>query len=270
MLAGQFDPVTKNPTTGVGAAGGIGGGGQGGFSASGQLAQPGLANTGSGGGGGGWNQHLVPITEANLRGGAGANGLVILKFAWVNDNPAITGFSGRTADIRGGSELTLTGYRLQDVTSVTLNGKAVTIKSRTINQLVLVTPPNTAGKVDLALNTPQAIYTFQDAIDYRDSAAILAQAVSSAFIVAKSTTRSITAQQRQLISNFAKGVTATGKISCTATYRKSAGLADAATARALATAACAIAKQTNPLVTTEVGIVESTSSQRKVLLSLTK
>ncbi len=63
-------------------------------------------------------------------------------------------------------------------------------------------------------------------------------------------------------------MTATGKISCTATYRKSAGSADAATARALATAACAIAKQTNPLVTTEIGIVESTSSQRKVLLAL--
>ena len=70
------------------------------------------------------------------------------------------------------------------------------------------------------------------------------------------------------MAHFARAVTGTGKISCTATYRKAAGSADEATARALATAACAIAKQTNPLVTTEVGIVESTSSQRKVLLTL--
>jgi len=268
VQAGQFDSVTKNPIRGVGAVGGLGGGGRGGYSTSGQVAAPGLSNSGSGGGGGGWNQNLVPLPVADLRGGAGANGLVILKFAWVNDNPAITGFSGRTADIRGGSELTMTGYRLQDVTSVTLNGKAVTIKTRTIDQLVIVTPPNAVGKVDLVLNTPQAIYTFQDAIDYRDSAAILGQAVSSAFIVAKSTTRSITTQQRQMIANFARAVTATGKISCTATYRKSAGSSDAATAKTLATSACAIAKQSNPLVTTEVGIVESTSSQRKVLLTL--
>jgi hypothetical protein len=164
--------------------------------------------------------------------------------------------------------VTLTGYRLQDVTSVTLNGKPMTIKSRTLNQLVLVTPANPAGKVDFVLNTPQAIYTFQDAIEYIDLSAIVAQAISKTFIVAKSTTKSITTPQRQLIATFAKAAPATGKISCTATYRKSAGSADAATAKTLATAACAIAKQTNPLVTTEVGIVESTSSQRKVLLTL--
>lgn len=267
--AGQFDPVTKNPIRGLGAAGGVGGGGRGGYSTSGELAQSGLANTGAGGGGGGWNQNIVPIPAANLRGGYGANGLVILKFGWVNDNPSITGFSGRTADIRGGSEVTLTGYRLQDATSVTLNGKAVTIKSRTIGQLVIVIPANPAGKVELVLNTPQAIYTFTDAIEYRDSAAILAQTLSRSFIVANSTTRSITAQQRQLIAKLVNSVTGPSKIYCSATYRKSGASADASTAKALATSACATAKQMNPVITTtEIGIVESSSSQRKVLISL--
>jgi hypothetical protein len=186
--------------------------------------------------------------------------------AWVYSGPSITGFSVRTAEIAGGSQITVTGGNFQDVTSATLGGTALTLKSKTSSQLVFEAPAHAAGLVYLVLKAPTAIYTFQDAIEYKDASAPAAATISTELSIEKS----ITSSHRQTIVNLAKSATTASTLTCTATYNKTAGPSDAKTAKALALAACTMAKQTNPLITTKViGLISNASSQRKVLLELT-
>ena len=87
--AGNGNPPTGS-NTGVGAAGGLGGGGNGGFSTSGASATDGLANSGSGGGGGGWKSDATVVQR---NGGAGAAGIVLIRFSGFIDTILVNSIS---------------------------------------------------------------------------------------------------------------------------------------------------------------------------------
>ena len=207
------------------------------------------------------NNYVTPI-RAFAAGDTGA------VEAYVYSGPSINGFSSRTAELGGGSLLTISGSNFQDVTSATLGGINLTIKSKTSSQLVFDSPAHASGMTNLILNAPTAVYTFQEAIEYKD-AVLRPSTVSKSLAISNSTTKSLSSTQRQTIVNLAKSASS-GTMTCTATYRKAAGSAEVQTAKALATAACAIAKATNPLIATKViGLVPTSSSNRKVLVALT-
>lgn len=185
--------------------------------------------------------------------------------------PIIGGQIAKIANATSESEFTLTGERMSQITSVVLDGKSITIVSKSDSKIVVRLPSHAIGFVNLVLKSESGSLTYQDAFEYKDAAAALPVTVLKTLAIAKSTTKSITAAQRQTIVNLSKSATTISTMTCTATYRKSAGSADIQNAKALASAACAIAKQTNPLITTKVlALVSSSSSQRKVLLALTR
>jgi hypothetical protein len=186
--------------------------------------------------------------------------------------PLLGGKSAKVAYSTGESQFTLTGERLTQITAVILDGNNIPIISKTDNKIVVRLPAHAKGFVNLVLKSETSLLTYQDAFEYITPPAVQAPiTVFQSFAMAKSTTKWVTAAQRQMIVNLAKSAITGNTLTCTATYRKAAGLVDIQTAKALASATCAIAKRSNPLLSTKlIGLVSSTSSQRKVLLALTR
>lgn len=96
-------------TDGFGALGGSSVGGNGGVVSSTKgVATAGAANTGSGGGGGGWN---YSFTNAQRAGGAGADGVIYIKFTLAANSISsisITSSSGSDSIYTNGEVITLT------------------------------------------------------------------------------------------------------------------------------------------------------------------
>ena len=63
--------------------------------------------------------------------------------------PVVTAITPTTGSTAGGTPVTITGTGLAGVTAVRFGSKAARITSDTANQIVAVSPANTAGTIDV-------------------------------------------------------------------------------------------------------------------------
>jgi hypothetical protein len=184
--------------------------------------------------------------------------------------PVISGRLSSVASSTGDSEFTLIGERLNLVASVNLEGKALTILSKSDSQIVVKTPAHTAGFVDLVLNSEWGVITFQNAFEYKAPVEVRAPVTTNKTVVISSrTSKALNLEQRQAVISYVSDASYGAVLTCSATY---VSKADAVTAKAVATAACATAKKANAGLITRVTapVFVKSKSARKVLLSLTK
>lgn len=184
-----------------------------------------------------------------------------------NSGPNITGRVGKFADTSGGTDFALTGSLLSQVSSVSIDGKAVEIVSKSDSEIVVSLPAHKPGLVDLVLKSDSGLLTFQDALEYR-SPVVVRVPVTKTKTVAVGSAKSLSASQRKSVSSFAGSSIAGAVLTCSATY---VSKVDAATAKALALAACATAKKANANLVTRLGSLVRVQPKvaRKVILSLT-
>ena len=184
--------------------------------------------------------------------------------------PRISGRANKVAPTSGGSEFTIFGDRLAQVSSVTLEGKALAVVSKSDDQIVVKTPAHAAGFVDLVLKSGSTELVYQDALEYRAPAAAKAPVTTSNNIpLSSSTAKALTLLQQKSVRSFVASANVGAVLNCQVTYLSKS---EAAAAKALATDACSVAKKSNPYLTTRVlapAIVKDKSA-RKVLLSLTR
>lgn len=182
--------------------------------------------------------------------------------------PKITGRLNKIAPTAGGSDFTITGDRLSQVTSVNLEGKPLTIVAKSDSQIVVKTPAHAVGFVDLLLKSDTVSLTFQDAFAYQSPVEIRVPVISAkTFIVANPATGKLSVKQRSELASFVDSANSGSVLTCGAAY---SSRAEAKAAKAAATSACALAKQANPLIATQVSApaLVKRKTAVKVLLSL--
>jgi hypothetical protein len=183
--------------------------------------------------------------------------------------PLISGRLSGIANISGGSEFTIIGERMSQVTSVNLEGKALTMVSKSDRQIVVKVPAHAPGLVNLVLISDSDSLTFQDAFEYKAPVVVRVPVVTSKTVVISSaTSKSLTLAQRKAVVSYVSNARSGAVLTCSATY---VSKADAKTAKAIATAACATAKKAKAGLITRVKapVFVKAKSARKVLLSLT-
>jgi IPT/TIG domain/NHL repeat len=183
--------------------------------------------------------------------------------------PLISGRSARVVDVKGGSNLTLTGYRLSQITSVSIEGKKLTVVSKSEGAIVIQTPPHAPGFVDLVLSTDAGSVTFQDAFSYEAQIVAKRPVITSKVLSASPKAASVNNLQRKSIASFVSADKTAGTLLCSATYTKTAN--DLRIATALAKSACATAKAANPQLQIEVLAPSFVKTQvtRKLQLKVT-
>lgn len=182
--------------------------------------------------------------------------------------PKITGRLNKIAPTAGGSDFTITGDLLSHVTSVNLEGKPLTIVSKSDSQIVVRTPAHGAGLVDLELKSASVSLIFKDALVYQAPVQIRLPLVSpKAFRVSSPVTGKLSEQQRRELVTLVSSAQPGSVLTCGAEYSSEVG---AKAAKAAAASACAIAKQSNKLISTRVSVpvLVKSKSALKVLLSL--
>jgi sugar lactone lactonase YvrE len=184
--------------------------------------------------------------------------------------PQIAGRSVKVVDVKGGSEITLTGYRLSQITSVSIEGKKLTLVSKSDNAIVIQTPAHAPGLVSLVMNTESGSVTFQDAFAYIAPAAAPQSVVLSMVLSAGSKAKTPSNSQRKSIASFVGSSAANGTLVCSATYTKVSN--DLQLAKSLAKSACAVAKQASPMLRIQVlePTLVKTQTARKLQLKLTR
>jgi alpha-tubulin suppressor-like RCC1 family protein len=183
--------------------------------------------------------------------------------------PLIGGRLSKTVTTLGNSEFTITGERMSQVTSVSLDGKPLTIVSKSDSHLVVQTPAHSAGFIDLVLKSESVSLTFQDAFEYKAPiAAGMPVTASKTLLISSSNAKSLTLAQRKAVVSYVNGAEYGAVLTCSATY---VSKGDAANAKALATEACASAKKANSGLATRVAapVLVKSKAARKLLLSLT-
>jgi hypothetical protein len=183
--------------------------------------------------------------------------------------PLVSGRLPRVASTSGDSLVAITGDRMAQVTSVSLEGKLLTIVSKSESQIVVKTPAHSAGFVDLVLTSESGSLTFQDAFEYRAPVVDRVPLIrSKSVLISSASAKSLSVSQRKTVGSFVASAKAGAVLKCAATY---VSKKDAATAKALATAACASAKKSNAGIATRVTapMLVKAKSPRRVLLSLT-
>ncbi len=184
--------------------------------------------------------------------------------------PRISGRSGKIAQTTGGSEFRILGDRLSQVNSVTLEGKPLSIVSKSDSEIVINAPAHAAGYVDLVLKSDASSLTFQDAFEYRAPASVRLPVITSKTTVSViGSAKSLTAGQRLAIGRFVESSNSGTLLTCSATYTSKA---DLAAAKLLAAAACVTAKKENSGIATRVAapVLVKSKQERKILLSLSK
>lgn len=184
--------------------------------------------------------------------------------------PRISGRANKIALTEGGSEFTIMGELLSEVNSVSLEGKALPIVSKSDSKIVVKTPAHAAGVVDLLLKGESTFIFFQDAFEYRLSAVTRSPiTVSKALSVSNSTAKTLSYNQELWLRSFVSLANTGSVLTCQARY---VAKAETRSARALATAACASAKRANPQLETRVlaPVPVKLTSQRKIVFSLTR
>lgn len=186
------------------------------------------------------------------------------------NGPRISGRINKVALTAGGSEFTILGELLSDVTSITLDGKAVAILSKSASKIVVKTPAHAAGFVDLVLTGDSLSLFFQDAFEYRSVLVAPTQITTSkSLAVSSSSAKALTAGQQKWLRSFVASANVGAVLTCQATY---VAKTEAASAKALASDACSNAKKANSNLATRVlaPVAVKSTSMRKILLSLTK
>lgn len=185
-------------------------------------------------------------------------------------DPRISGRANKVVPTSGGTEFAIFGNRLAQISSVTLDGKQLTLVSKSDDQIVVKTPAHSAGFVDLVLNSGSTALVYQDAFEYRVPAAVKARVTTyKHIVVSSSSSKSLNALQQKSVRSFVASANVGAVLNCQATYVTKS---EAASAKSLANHACAVAKKSNPYLTTRVlapAIVKDKSA-RKVLLSLNR
>lgn len=185
-----------------------------------------------------------------------------------NTGPRITGRSARFAQTSGDSEFTIFGDRLSQVKSVVLEGKTLSLISKSDAEIVIKAPAHAAGYVDLVLNSDAASITFQDAFEYRAPAAVRLPVITSKTSVSiPGSAKSLTASQRLAVGRFVESSNSGTLLTCSATYSSTS---DLTAAKLLAAAACAAAKKENSGISTRVAapVFVKSRQTRQILLSL--
>jgi hypothetical protein len=159
---------------------------------------------------------------------------------------------------------------MSQVTSVNLDGKAMTIVSKSDSQIVVKAPAHAAGFVDLVLLSDSVSLTFQDAFEYKAPVVVRVPIITSkTVVISNATSKGLSLAQRKSVASYVSDASAGAVLTCSATYTSKT---DAKTAKAIATAACATAKNANAGLITRVKapVFVKATSARKVLLSLSK
>lgn len=184
--------------------------------------------------------------------------------------PRVSGRANKVVHTSGGAEFTIFGDSLTQVSSVTLEGKLLTVVSKSDGQLVIKTPAHAAGLVDLVLKTDSVSLVLQNAFEYKAPGAVRAPVTTTRTLTAATqAATTLTSAQQKSLRSFVASANVGAVLNCQATY---VSKSEVSAAKALATDACAVAKKSNPYLTTRVltpAIVKEKSA-RKVLLSLTK
>jgi hypothetical protein len=182
--------------------------------------------------------------------------------------PKITGRLDKVASTSGGSLFTITGDRLAQVTSVSLEGKPLTVVSKSESAIVVKLPEHTAGFADLTLKGDSATLVYQAAIEFKTPVVTHVPVVSTkSILVASGSSKALTAAQQTSVKKFVASANAGAVLSCSATYTSKVDLQNA---KGLAAATCSAAKKANSGLATRVTapmLVKAKSAQ-KILLSL--
>jgi uncharacterized repeat protein (TIGR02543 family) len=183
--------------------------------------------------------------------------------------PKITGRLDKVASTSGGSLFTITGDRLAQVTSVSLEGKSLAVVSKSESAIVVKLPEHTAGSVDVTLKSDSASLIYQAAIEFKEPVVVHVPVVTSkTILLASGSSKSISASDLSSVKQFVTSANAGAVLSCSVTYTSKADIQNAV---ALATAACTSAKKANSVLLTRVSapVIVKNKSARKLLLSLT-
>jgi formylglycine-generating enzyme required for sulfatase activity len=114
-----------------------------------------------------WGQIDPPFGDFDGDGLIGAGDLAFLLAAWSAPAPRITSITPNTGPLEGGTEITIRGSDLGDVTSVRIDDRSasgVTVVSTT--EVVAITPPGEFGPKSVTLSTPGGMAIAADAFTY--------------------------------------------------------------------------------------------------------
>ena len=214
------------------------------------------------------NGQVCGVTESFSPFTAAAPAPIVQNVTYTG--PRISGRANKIAPTSGGSEFTIFGNRLAQVSSVTIEGKALTVVSKSDDQIVVKTPAHAVGFVDLVLKSGSTELVYQDAFEYRAPATAKARVTTSNNIpLSNASAKALTASQQKALRSFVASANVGAVLNCQVTYVSKSELA---AAKSLATNACAVAKKSNPYLTTRVLVpaIVKDKSARKVLLSLTR
>ncbi len=180
--------------------------------------------------------------------------------------PIITGRLAKIASTSGGSEFTLNGERLAQVTLVTIDGQSLNIVSKSESQLVVKVPAHAAGFIDLKLKSDLGTLTFQDAFEFKTPIVVQVQKTKE-LAIPTGATSSLSVAQRTGVDSFVRLAGSGAVLTCSATH---ASKFDLQKAIALAQAACARAKKSNSGLITRISapVLVNLKNASKILLSL--
>jgi hypothetical protein len=183
--------------------------------------------------------------------------------------PVITGLSPKVADTNGGSEIVISGQRLAQVTTVTLDGNALRVIAKSDAQISLEAPAHVPGFIDLILKSNSGTLTFQGAFEYKTPVALHKKVtIFRSIFISNKSAKSLSASQRSSVNKFARSATGAALITCSATYANKPEIKRALT---LAKLACASAKKANSKLSSRVlpAVRVKSNTGKKILLSLT-
>ncbi len=188
----------------------------------------------------------------------------------VYTGPQINSRLPRAVNVDGSSEVTISGERMAQVTSVLLEGKPLTIVSKSDSQIVVKAPAHATGFVDLVLKSDSVSLVFQEAFEYKAPvAARVPVTTSKSLVMSNTAAKSLSSAQQKTLRSFVASANTGAVLNCQATY---VSKSDVAVAKSLAADACAVAKKSNSYLTTKVltPVRVKAKSARTVLLSLTR
>lgn len=109
----------------------------------------------------------VTITVTNTAGSASATSNASAAAVISNNpTPTVSSISPSAGTTAGGTSVTISGTNLSTVSSVTFDGSAATISTKTSTQLVVVTPAHSAGAVDVVITNPAGSITSANGFTY--------------------------------------------------------------------------------------------------------
>jgi hypothetical protein len=114
----------------------------------------------------GWSVALSADGNTAIVGGFGDNGGA--GAAWAFGRPGITAISPTAGTVDGGTRVTIVGQNMFDVTGVTFGGvPATNVTEVNANRVLATTPPHTAGRVNVRVQTRTGGAGMQSAYLYR-------------------------------------------------------------------------------------------------------